>query len=108
MNWLFRLAILTAVLLLFRYAWFWFWRAGWKRLAAYFLGTIQNVQNARDDATPSGERRGQLKRDPVCGTHVDTALAVTDEIGGELRYFCSEHCREEFHRRAPASRSGSF
>ena len=100
MNWLFRFAVLIAALILLRYVWFWFWRAGWKRLAAYFLGTIQNAQDA---AMPSGERRGQLKRDPVCGTHVDTTLAVIEESEGEVRYFCSEHCRDEFHRRTPAA-----
>ena len=101
MNWLFRLAVLTAALILFRFAWFWFWRTGWKRLAAYFLGTIQNAQDA---AAPSGERRGQLKRDPVCGTHVDTALAIIEEAEGEVRYFCSEHCRDEFRQQARAAR----
>jgi hypothetical protein len=39
--------------------------------------------------------RGGTK-DPVCGMTVNKATAVTKEVGGQTRYFCSEHCREAF------------
>ncbi len=90
MTWPLRLGILLALLLVFRWTWGWFWRSGWKRMAAYFLGSIAPAQ------PPAQERRGQLKRDPVCGTHVDTTLAIREEVEGQVRYFCSEQCRRAF------------
>jgi uncharacterized protein len=39
-------------------------------------------------------RRGAT--DPVCGSRVDRAKAVTLELAGHTYYFCSEHCRSEF------------
>jgi YHS domain-containing protein len=39
-------------------------------------------------------RRGAT--DPVCGSRVDRAKAVTLELAGHSYYFCSEHCRAEF------------
>jgi len=40
---------------------------------------------------------GELKRDPVCGTYVSTALSVTRRINGELVHFCSPECRDKYH-----------
>ncbi len=39
-------------------------------------------------------RRGAT--DPVCGMKVDRAKAITQQIGGETYYFCSEHCLDAF------------
>jgi YHS domain-containing protein len=39
--------------------------------------------------------RGELKRDPVCGTYVSTATALTRTVGGETHYFCSQECRSK-------------
>ncbi|MGH3494429.1 MAG: permease [Sciscionella sp.] len=39
-------------------------------------------------------RRGVT--DPVCGMKVDRSKAVTKQIGGESRYFCSKHCLHAF------------
>jgi YHS domain-containing protein len=39
---------------------------------------------------------GELKKDPVCGTYVSTALSVTRTINGELVHFCSKECRDKF------------
>ncbi len=40
------------------------------------------------------KRRGVT--DPVCGMKVDRAKAVTKEFGGQIYYFCSEHCLHAF------------
>ena len=97
MTWLIRLAVFLALFFLIRTLWHWFWRTGWKRLAAWLLGPVAT------QPIPPTERHGTLKRDPVCGTHVDTALAVQSEIGGEIYYFCSESCRKSFQT-LPASK----
>jgi uncharacterized membrane protein YraQ (UPF0718 family)/YHS domain-containing protein len=43
-------------------------------------------------------RRGAT--DPVCGMKVDRAKAVTNVIGGETHYFCSDHCLHAFEAAA--------
>jgi YHS domain-containing protein len=47
----------------------------------------------REPAVVSG---GELKKDPVCGTYVSTALAVTRNVKGELLHFCSTECRDKY------------
>jgi YHS domain-containing protein len=39
-------------------------------------------------------RRGVT--DPNCGMKVDRSKAVVAEIGGQILYFCSEHCRDAY------------
>lgn len=38
----------------------------------------------------------RLVRDPQCGTYVAEPSAVRILHGGEMRYFCSDKCRDEF------------
>jgi YHS domain-containing protein len=40
-----------------------------------------------------------LARDPVCGTYVVPSRALTSGSGTELRFFCSERCRQAWGRR---------
>ena len=54
---------------------------------------------------PAADRGGgaasvPLVRDPVCGTYVVRAKALTTGSGDQMQYFCSEKCRDEFARRA--------
>jgi YHS domain-containing protein len=46
---------------------------------------------------PSVVSGGELKKDPVCGTYVSTALAITRKVNGELVHFCSKECRDKYH-----------
>jgi len=39
---------------------------------------------------------GELKKDPVCGTYVSTALSVTRKVNGEMVHFCSPECRDKY------------
>ena len=39
-----------------------------------------------------------LVRDPVCGTYVVRAKALTAGSGDQTQYFCSEKCRDEYRR----------
>ncbi len=43
---------------------------------------------------------GELKRDPVCGTYVSTAISVKKTIAGKTVHFCSQECSEKFGKRA--------
>ena len=40
-----------------------------------------------------------LVKDPVCGTYVVPARALTAGSGSQTRFFCSERCREAWSRR---------
>jgi len=40
---------------------------------------------------------GDLKRDPVCGTYVSTAVSVKRTVKGQVVHFCSNECRDK-HR----------
>jgi YHS domain-containing protein len=52
-------------------------------------------RDPRESATvvPPG---GELKKDPVCGTYVSTASALSRKVAGETVYFCSADCRDRF------------
>jgi YHS domain-containing protein len=47
--------------------------------------------------TPVVQAGGELKKDPVCGIYVSTAVSVTRKIDGELVHFCSKECRDKYH-----------
>jgi len=39
---------------------------------------------------------GELKKDPVCGTYVSTAVSLTRSVNGEVLHFCSKECRDKY------------
>ena len=43
-------------------------------------------------------REAEMVRDPVCGTWIDRAIAVTGRKGGESVAVCSEECRRALER----------
>jgi YHS domain-containing protein len=47
-------------------------------------------------APPSSPQASELKKDPVCGTFVSTAVALQKNAGGQTYYFCSADCRDKF------------
>ncbi len=59
-------------------------------LSATISGQIDG--RPRDIVTPGGD----LKRDPVCGTFVSPASALTRTVKGQVVYFCSNACRDRF------------
>ena len=75
-------------------------RMAWK----FFSGLLEGA-GERPQVPP--KRGVMLVRDPVCGTYVDRARAVSARGGGELHYFCSEDCRSAYRqgRRGSAARA---
>lgn len=96
MNWLLRLAVLIALLYLLGRAWRWFWTVGWKRLVVF---TVEKTAERAERSVPPPAYEGTVKRDPVCGMHVDVQVAVEEILDGRTFYFCSENCREAFRER---------
>ncbi len=99
MTWLTRLAFLLILFVFLRWGiiwlWRWFVRSGWVRLLAATL--------ERQQGSPPVEKRGGLmQRDPVCGTYVAPEVAVEEKAEGEVLYFCSEQCREQYRTRQGA------
>ena len=45
---------------------------------------------------PELQAGGDLKRDPVCGTYVSTAVSVKRTVKGEVVHFCSKECRDKY------------
>ena len=70
-------------------------RLVWKFLAGVVEGAARRPQVLPTKGVP-------LVRDPVCGTYVDQARALTHRRKGELHYFCSESCRTAFQQESRA------
>jgi YHS domain-containing protein len=69
---------------------------------AVFRSLFQGVRNApappqsAPRETPVVQSGGELKKDPVCGIYVSTAVSITKRIDGELVHFCSKECRDKY------------
>ena len=50
--------------------------------------------------------KGEMVRDPVCGTYVPRQGSLSLAAGAEEHFFCSAECRDEF-RRGNARAGGS-
>jgi uncharacterized protein len=68
------------------------------RLVAGVIEGATPPQARRRTGPP--ERGVQMVRDPVCGTFLPPASAVSlTERGGAVRYFCSDKCRDAYRAR---------
>jgi YHS domain-containing protein len=66
-------------------------------LRAFLSGSTRTPP--RDRPAPNApplQPGGELKRDPVCGTYVSTAVSVKRTVKGEVLHFCSEECRNRY------------
>ena len=54
-------------------------------------GILEAARTPDERATPV-----KLVRDPVCGTYVAPASALSLKSGGTTHYFCSEQCRSKY------------
>lgn len=70
-------------------------------IARAFWRLIDGIMEAAGGPTQRRARSPAVKlvRDPVCGTHVPAANALSLTAGGVTHYFCSEKCKSEFRRR---------
>ena len=46
------------------------------------------------DLLPPG--KNQMVQDPVCKVFVPRGAAITEDIGGQKYYFCSQSCAQKF------------
>ena len=74
-------------------------RALWRLLD----GIVAGASSRRTRGQPP-ERGVSMVRDPVCGTFVLPASAVTLVDGRARVYFCSDACRDQYRARPSAQR----
>ena len=60
-----------------------------RAVSRLFRGITAGMQPPRQTQPPAVA----LARDPVCGTYVVPAKALTIGQGADMRFFCSEKCR---------------
>jgi YHS domain-containing protein len=71
-------------------------------IARAFWRLIDSIMEAAGGPSSRGRPRSpavKLVRDPVCGTYVSSAKALSLSARGVTHHFCSEQCRSEFQRR---------
>jgi YHS domain-containing protein len=63
-------------------------------------GRSRDAQRGGRGATGPGPGAASvpLVRDPVCGTYVVRAKALTAGSGDQTQYFCSEKCRDQYRK----------
>ena len=49
--------------------------------------------------------KGEMVKDPVCGSYVSIEDSVKASEGGTVRHFCSYECRDKFLRQIEASKN---
>ena len=76
------------------------------RLVWKFLGGVVEGAVRRQRQVPPA-RGVPLVRDPVCGTYVEPARALTLRRKGEMHYFCSESCRMAFRQESRSRARGA-
>lgn len=80
LAWLLRVVLIVIVV-----------RTIWRFLAGVVEGAMGQPQVSAPEGVP-------LVRDPVCGTYVVRARAVTLKHGDSVEYFCSDRCRRAYAR----------
>jgi YHS domain-containing protein len=70
-----------------------------RALLKNFFASFRSRQRPQANTTgrPPLQAGGELKRDPVCGTYVSTAVSVTNTVNGQVVHFCSKECRDRYH-----------
>ena len=77
----------------------WLLRRVFSRLQENAASATEQPTNSDGSAQPTAGAR-RLVRDPVCGMHVDEALAIPMREDGELLHFCSIACRDAYSVRS--------
>jgi YHS domain-containing protein len=66
----------------------------------YFL-IRRALQGFKDQGQPERlpPSKDQMVQDPVCLVFVPRGVAVTEDIGGQTYYFCSQSCAHKFQEK---------
>ncbi len=78
------------IVLILRLLFIWFIVRSLVRLVR---GIMEGLQAPPSPKSPAAV---PLARDPICGTYVVPAKALSAGSGAETRFFCSENCRRAY------------
>jgi YHS domain-containing protein len=67
-----------------------------RRLVNHMGSGVAQAPPQRDIEVPRDSFSQKLVRDPVCGMHLATSVALAVKQGGENLYFCSAECRDKY------------
>ena len=73
---------------------FWLVRALLRSVIEGFRSAVAPRNASRQP--PAVRSGGELKKDPVCGTYVSTAASIARTVNGEVFYFCSQECSDQY------------
>ena len=61
------------------------------------FGTARSAQRRGEpQQAPPVIAGGELKKDPVCGTFVSTAMSIRRTVNGQIVHFCSKECSDKY------------
>ena len=66
-----------------------------KNVAKAGLGGFQNRPAPATDPPSGPQLKGELHKDPVCGTYVAESSAIRRQVGSQIIFYCSEACRKK-------------
>lgn len=70
-------------------------------LAYSFIQALFPSRQEREKRSKNRTQQGeQMVQDPECGTYLPLSDALSANIGGRQRYFCSRKCRSQFKKKA--------
>ncbi len=84
MTWLLRIVLVAVLLVLVVRA-----------IMRLFSGIVDGASIRQTPSAPGA----RMVKDPVCGTYVVQAQALTAVRGGETAFFCSPACRKAWQQR---------
>ena len=65
-------------------------------LKKVFVPVLRTYKQFKRYRTPPASVDKELVQDPYCRTYIPKETALRATIGGEVYYFCSQKCLEEF------------
>jgi uncharacterized protein len=75
-------------------------------LGVLFLRRLLQLGAPRRDPAENARtlEGADMVQDPSCGIYVPRDTAISSQVRGETRYFCSEKCRSEFVKSGKAKK----
>jgi YHS domain-containing protein len=65
-------------------------------IRAYLANSRRSREAPRPAQEESAPAAAELMKDPVCGTYVSPAAAVSRTVDGQLVHFCSKECSDKY------------
>jgi YHS domain-containing protein len=74
-----------------------------RALSRFWSGIVEGLGSEPRRRSSVPQQGTQMVRDPVCGTYLLPARAITLSIGGRLVHFCSAACRDNYRTKSSSN-----